>query len=110
LGASAVLVIAAVVGNDLETLLDAGTVMGTEVMVEVHTPNELEYALSKGATIFLINMWDRFTGKLFSNQVSFWTIFSEWGYTLYLLFAGQDNGQFAASECLRSCHWKHCNN
>jgi hypothetical protein len=79
LGASAVLVIAAVVGNDLETLLDAGTVMGTEVMVEVHTPNELEYALSKGATIFLINMWDRFTGKLFSNQVSLWKIFSEWG-------------------------------
>jgi indole-3-glycerol phosphate synthase len=36
--------------------------------VEVHTPNELEFALSKGATIFLVNMWDRMTGKLFPDQ------------------------------------------
>ena len=39
-----------------------------EKVVEVHTPNELEFALSKGATIFLINMWDRMTGKLFPDQ------------------------------------------
>ena len=37
-------------------------------IVEVHTPNELEFALSKGATIFLVNMWDRMTGKLFPDQ------------------------------------------
>ncbi len=58
-----------VVGADLEKLLDAGTVMGTEVMVEVHSLNELEFALSRGAMLFLVNMWDRITGKLFSDQV-----------------------------------------
>ena len=63
------LLIVAVVGGDLEVLLDACTIMGTEALVEVHTPNELEFALSKGATIFLVNMWDRMTGKLFSDQV-----------------------------------------
>ena len=59
----------AVVGGDLEVLLDSCTIMGTEAVVEVHTPNELEYALSRGATIFLVNMWDRMTGKLFPDQV-----------------------------------------
>ena len=63
------LLIMAVVGNDLETLLDACTIMGTEAIVEVHTPNELDYALSKGATIFLINLWDRMTGIHFPEQV-----------------------------------------
>eukprot|EP01036_Dinobryon_divergens_P031432 gene31432-40828_t len=67
-GATGVLLIVAVVGGDLEVLLDACTIMGTEALVEVHTPNELEFALSKGATIFLVNMWDRMTGKLFSDQ------------------------------------------
>ena len=67
-GASGVLLIAAVVGKDLEPLLDACTIMGTEAVVEVHTPQELEYALSVGATIFLVNMWDRLTGKLHKDQ------------------------------------------
>jgi indole-3-glycerol phosphate synthase len=49
-------------------LLDACTIMGTEAVVEVHTPNELEFALSKGATIFLCNNWDRMSGKLFEHQ------------------------------------------
>jgi indole-3-glycerol phosphate synthase len=43
--------------------------MGTEAIVEVHTPTELEYAIGVGATIFLINMWDRMTGKLHKKQV-----------------------------------------
>ena len=60
--------IVAVVGGDLEVLLDACTIMGTEAVVEVHTPNELEFALSRGATIFLVNMWDRTTGKHFPDQ------------------------------------------
>ena len=67
-GASGVLLIMAVVGGDLEVLLDACTIMGTEAIVEVHTPNELEFALSKGATIFLVNMWDRMSGRLFKEQ------------------------------------------
>lgn len=64
------LLIAAVVGANLEELLDACTVMGTEALVEVHTPSELEYALGCCATTFLVNMWDRFTGKLYPNQVA----------------------------------------
>jgi indole-3-glycerol phosphate synthase len=67
-GASGVLLITAVVGSDLEVLLDACTIMGTEAVVEVHTPNELDFALSRGATIFLVNMWDRMTGQLFPDQ------------------------------------------
>ena len=67
-GASGVLLIVAVVGGDLEVLLDACTIMGTEAVVEVHTPNELEFALSRGATIFLVNMWDRATGEHFPDQ------------------------------------------
>ena len=67
-GASGVLLIVAVVGGDLQVLLDACTIMGTEAIVEVHTPNELEFALSRGATIFLVNMWDRVTGKHFPDQ------------------------------------------
>jgi len=67
-GAQGVLLIAAVVGSDLETLLDSCTIMGTEAIVEVHTPNELEFALSKGATIFLVNMWDRMTNRLYPDQ------------------------------------------
>lgn len=42
--------------------------MGVEAMVEVHTANELEYALERGATIFLVNMWDRMTGRYFKDQ------------------------------------------
>lgn len=67
-GASGVLLIASIVGGDLEVLLDACTIMGTEAMVEVHTPNEVEFALNKGATIFLVNMWDRVSNKLFEEQ------------------------------------------
>jgi indole-3-glycerol phosphate synthase len=78
-GASGVLLTVAVVGGDLEILLDACTIMGTEAVVEVHTPNELEYALSRGATIFLVNMWDRITGKLYPEQVQSAIVF----YTEY---------------------------
>jgi hypothetical protein len=69
-GAAGVLLIAAAVGGDLEALLNACTIMGTEALVEVHTPNELEFALSRGATLFLVNMWDRMSGQLFTEQVT----------------------------------------
>jgi indole-3-glycerol phosphate synthase len=42
--------------------------LASQAIVEVHTPNELDFALSRGATIFLVNMWDRTTGKLFKEQ------------------------------------------
>ena len=67
-GAVGVLLIVAVVGGDLEVLLDSCTIMGTEALVEVHTLNELEFALSRGATMFIVNMWDRVTGKYFEEQ------------------------------------------
>lgn len=62
-GASGVILITSVVGPSLEDLLNSCTIMGIEAIVEVHTPNELEFALDCGATIFLVNMWDRITGK-----------------------------------------------
>lgn len=68
-GAAGVLLIAAVVGADLSVLLDSCTIMGTEAVVEVHTPQELNFALSHGATVFIINMWDRTTGILHTQQV-----------------------------------------
>ncbi len=74
-GASGVLLITAVVGNDLETLLNSCTIMGVEALVEVHTPNELEFALAQGATLFLVNNWDRLSGKLFPDQVALHFIF-----------------------------------
>ncbi len=61
--------VASVVGADLTCLLDACTIMGTEALVEVHTPNELKFALSCGATAFVVNMRDRFTGELYPEQV-----------------------------------------
>jgi hypothetical protein len=64
-----VLLLTCVVGGDLQELLDACTIMGIEALVEVHSPNEMEFALSKGATSLLVNMWDRFSGRLFSDQV-----------------------------------------
>ncbi len=67
-GATGVLLIVAVVGGDLEVLLNACTIMGVEAIVEVHTPNELEFALGKGATIFMVNRWDRMTGEFFPEQ------------------------------------------
>lgn len=63
----------AVVGADLEDMLDACTTMGCEAVVEVHSPQELEYALGRGATIFLVNMWDRMGGQLYPEQYKFLT-------------------------------------
>ncbi len=69
-GAAGALLIAAVVGADLAVLLDSCTIMGCEAVVEVHTPHELDFALSLGATLFVVNMWDRTTGVLHPEQVT----------------------------------------
>ena len=45
-GACAVYLIACVVGAQLEALLGIATVMGIEAIVEVHTPEEVEFAVS----------------------------------------------------------------
>jgi indole-3-glycerol phosphate synthase len=69
-GAGGVLLNAQVLGKQLESLLNACTFMGTDAIVEVHTPADLELAIEAGATIILINMWCRESGKLFPNQVT----------------------------------------
>lgn len=69
-GASGVLLNTEVLGQQrLRTILDACTFMGVDAIVEVHTPSELEMALAEGAVIFLVNMWDRPSGRLFPQQV-----------------------------------------
>ena len=50
-GACAVYLIACVVGAQLESLLGYATVMGLEAIVEVHTPEEVEFAVGVGATV-----------------------------------------------------------
>jgi hypothetical protein len=37
--------------------------MGTECVVECHTPNEVAYALEQGAMSLMLNCWDRVDGK-----------------------------------------------
>jgi len=44
--------------------------MGTEAIVEVHTPNECLHALECGATILAVNNWDRADGQWHPDQVS----------------------------------------
>ena len=67
-GADGVLLMASVLGPRLADLLDACTIMGTEAVVEVHTPNECEHALKLGAMILCLNNWDRVEGVWRPNQ------------------------------------------
>ncbi len=60
-----------IVGSDLGPLLDSCTIMGTEAIVEVHTPNELEFAIGCGATLFLLSARDRHSGVLYPDQAIF---------------------------------------
>ena len=68
LGADAVFLIASVLGNRLEDLLDVATICGVEAVVEVHTPNECRFALEAGATTILVNNYDRVQQKLVPTQ------------------------------------------
>ncbi|KAJ1625478.1 hypothetical protein T492DRAFT_1039501 [Pavlovales sp. CCMP2436] len=63
-GASAVLLICALVGPDLELLLNTCTIMGVEAVVEVHTPDELLFAIEAGATAVIANRRSRATGRV----------------------------------------------
>ncbi|KAJ8601464.1 hypothetical protein CTAYLR_005702 [Chrysophaeum taylorii] len=67
-GASAVLLIASVLGSRLEDLMDSATLVGVEAAVEVHTPNECRFALNAGATLLVVNNRDRLDGQLHSDQ------------------------------------------
>ncbi|KAG8470533.1 hypothetical protein KFE25_008954 [Diacronema lutheri] len=61
-GASAVLLVCGLVGPDLEQLLNSCTLMGVEALVEVHTPDEVLFAVECGATAILVNRRCRATG------------------------------------------------
>eukprot|EP00611_Tribonema_gayanum_P018014 TRINITY_DN3102_c1_g2_i2.p1 TRINITY_DN3102_c1_g2~~TRINITY_DN3102_c1_g2_i2.p1 ORF type:complete len:305 (+),score=58.00 TRINITY_DN3102_c1_g2_i2:108-1022(+) len=67
-GASGAVLIAAVLGPALEDMMDTATIMGTEVIVEVHTPAECAKAMEYGANAIMVNQWDRVTGRLHRDQ------------------------------------------
>ncbi|KAH8046043.1 indole-3-glycerol-phosphate synthase [Aureococcus anophagefferens] len=68
LGADAVLLSTTVLGGRLVDLLDIATVCGVECAVEVHTPNECQFALNAGATLLVCTNVDRTTGVNHDNQ------------------------------------------
>lgn len=57
-GASAALLIAAVLGRRLRLFVEAAAALGVEALVEVHDAQELELALEAGATLIGINHRD----------------------------------------------------
>jgi len=67
-GADGVLLIASVCGGRLPDLMDACTIMGTECVVECHTPNECAYAIEQGAMSLMLNCWDRSDGAWHADQ------------------------------------------
>ena len=67
-GADAVWLSATILGGALPDLLDACTVAGVEGCVEVHTPNEVQFALEAGATLLICSDRDRATGVLHRHQ------------------------------------------
>ena len=67
-GADAVWLSATILGGALPDLLDACTVAGVEGCVEVHTPNEVQFALEAGATLLICSDRDRATGILHRHQ------------------------------------------
>jgi indole-3-glycerol phosphate synthase len=76
LGADAVLLIAAVLKERLDEFVDLAAGYDLEPLVEVHRPDEVEAALSTGATLIGINnrdlstmMIDRSTTRLLSGEI-----------------------------------------
>lgn len=63
-GASAVVIVAGAALGDLMELMNCGTGMGLEVIVECHTELERDYAMECGATILYLTNRDRSTGKM----------------------------------------------
>ena len=43
---------------------------GLEAIVEVHTPEEVEFAVGVGATVIAVNNWDRTKNELHLNQAA----------------------------------------
>nr|PIL96141.1 indole-3-glycerol phosphate synthase domain-containing protein [Toxoplasma gondii COUG] len=57
-----------ILGKDLEDLLFACSTMGTQALVEVHSEAEAQQAEDAGATLLVVNQWDRYTGRLVPEQ------------------------------------------
>lgn len=55
-------------GASLQEMLDVCSLLGTEALVEVHTPAELEKALEVGATNIVATNWDRVENQLYPEQ------------------------------------------
>lgn len=67
-GADGILLIASVLGPALENFLDLATTIGLETIVECHTRNEIESALSAMATNILVSNYDRIAQEYFPQQ------------------------------------------
>ena len=70
-GCDAVLLLACVLGSDLEDFLNAATLMDLDCIVECHTELELSLALKAGATYLLVNRYDRVKGNLLARDQVF---------------------------------------
>ncbi|PHJ21481.1 indole-3-glycerol phosphate synthase domain-containing protein, partial [Cystoisospora suis] len=53
-----------IVCKELDELLAACALMGTQALVEVHDVIEARQAEEAGATLFVVNNWDRYSGQL----------------------------------------------
>lgn len=67
-GCDGVLLIAAVLGPALDNFLNLCSLIGLEAIVECHTKNEVEAALSMLAQNILVNNHDRITNQYYPDQ------------------------------------------
>lgn len=67
-GAAGAVVVAGILGAGLEDMMNAATIMGTELIVEIHTPAEAAKVMEYGPNAVMINQWDRVTGQLHPKQ------------------------------------------
>lgn len=67
-GADGILLIASVLGPALENFLNLCSIIGLEAIVECHTRNEVEAALSVMAQNILVTNFDRISGNYFPDQ------------------------------------------
>ena len=70
-GCDAIVVMACIVGDKLEDFLNTATLMNFDIIVEVHTSEEISNALEAGATNLLVNRFDRMSGNSFHPNQPF---------------------------------------
>jgi len=67
-GCDGVILMASVLGENLESFVNQCSIMGLEMLVEVHTPNEVDAALDMLVTNFLVSNYDRLNGEYHPYQ------------------------------------------